>query len=60
MIITRVRGVASLGMVAGLLALGALAAPAGELRDHRADIKHSLVDPVQLAHMPEVVRASVG
>ena len=24
----------------------------GKLRDHRADIKHSLVDPVQLPHMP--------
>ena len=24
----------------------------GKLRDHRAGIKHSLVDPVQLPHMP--------
>ena len=25
----------------------------GRLRDHRAEIKHSLVDPVQLPHMHE-------
>jgi hypothetical protein len=28
----------------------------GKLRDHRADIKHSLVDRIQLPHMPKVVR----
>jgi hypothetical protein len=33
--------------------------PRGKLRDHRADIKHSLVDPVQL-HVLANVRACAG